>query len=262
MNFFRTTIPLKSDQNAVWDQLQKLGFSNSILIEGETDIEVISSWEGNEPPQFEPLKHWEPYSMGEVDWESQWREHATGFDGEFLRIDCNQQEICLAPGAGFGDNSHITTQLLMEMLPKSVSEQQVIDLGSGSGILSFAAAAHGAKQVLGIDIDPAALEHANHNLSLNTWADQVSFLHPSEFSVTEPCVVLMNMISSEQEQAWAASPSLHDCAQEILLSGLREEESDDIVALWTSRGYKLVQHQAADGWLALHLCTIGVKNRL
>lgn len=76
--------------------------------------------------------------------------------------------IEIDPGMAFGTGTHETTSLCVKMLDKYQKESDnVLDVGCGSGILSIAAALLGAKDVLGIDIDPIAVEVAEENLELN-----------------------------------------------------------------------------------------------
>lgn len=74
----------------------------------------------------------------------------------------------LDPGLAFGTGSHPTTKLCLEWLEANVSPGvSVLDYGCGSGILGIAALKLGAADVLGIDIDPAALTAAADNAARN-----------------------------------------------------------------------------------------------
>lgn len=76
--------------------------------------------------------------------------------------------IEIDPGMAFGTGTHETTSLCVKLLDKYQKESdKVLDVGCGSGILSIAAAMLGAKDVLGVDIDPIAVEVAVENLELN-----------------------------------------------------------------------------------------------
>lgn len=76
--------------------------------------------------------------------------------------------LILNPGLTFGTGSHPTTQLCLEGVEKYTKDgDRVLDLGCGSGILSIAAAKLGAKEALGVDIDPKAPDVAYENAALN-----------------------------------------------------------------------------------------------
>lgn len=77
-------------------------------------------------------------------------------------------EIALDPGMAFGTGSHPTTQLCLQALEDLLQPaQSVLDLGSGSGILSIAAAKLGAGQVLALDIDSIAVDSTRENAQAN-----------------------------------------------------------------------------------------------
>ena len=83
-------------------------------------------------------------------------------------------EIALDPGMAFGTGTHPTTQLCLEALERLISPaQDVLDLGSGSGILSIAAAKLGARKVLALDIDPVAVEATAGNARANGVQDKI-----------------------------------------------------------------------------------------
>lgn len=88
--------------------------------------------------------------------------------------------IELDPGTAFGTGSHETTKLCIIAIKKYINEDSVLlDAGSGSGILSIIAKKLGAKEVLGIDIDPNATRAAIENAEVNNLeiADgQLSFM--------------------------------------------------------------------------------------
>ncbi|WP_409341370.1 50S ribosomal protein L11 methyltransferase [Paenibacillus sp. MBLB4367] len=76
--------------------------------------------------------------------------------------------IELDPGMAFGTGTHATTSLCLQTLEKVVRPgDYVIDVGTGSGILSIAAAKLGAKHVLALDLDPIAVSSAKENSTLN-----------------------------------------------------------------------------------------------
>ena len=81
--------------------------------------------------------------------------------------------IEIDPGMAFGTGTHETTMLCIRMIEKYMhSGYKVLDVGSGSGILSIAAAKLGASDVLGIDIDEDAVRVSNENYELNKVSDR------------------------------------------------------------------------------------------
>ena len=118
------------------------------------------------------------------DWAEAWKAHYQPLRiGERLLIrplwiavelEPNDIEISLDPGMAFGTGTHPTTQLCLEALERLIEPaQDVLDLGSGSGILSIAAAKLGARRVLALDIDPIAVYTTADNARANGVADRV-----------------------------------------------------------------------------------------
>lgn len=87
----------------------------------------------------------------------------------------NEEDIVIEidPGMAFGTGTHETTMLCIRMIEKYMhGGYKVLDVGSGSGILSIAAAKLGASDVLGIDIDEDAVRVSNENYELNKVSDR------------------------------------------------------------------------------------------
>ncbi|MBS3907727.1 MAG: 50S ribosomal protein L11 methyltransferase [Syntrophaceae bacterium] len=92
-----------------------------------------------------------------------------------IRLKRGEIPIGITPGMAFGTGAHATTKLCMESLEKRLKKRglSVLDVGTGSGILSIAAAQLGAEEVLGIDIDQLAVEIARENVSRNQVSNKV-----------------------------------------------------------------------------------------
>ncbi len=105
----------------------------------------------------------------------------------------------LDPGMAFGTGTHETTVMCMEALEKYVKPHQtVIDVGTGSGILSITAALLGANPVVGIDLDPVAVRSAKENVHHNQLTDKIMILQGDLLSdeVPEADIVVSNIIAS------------------------------------------------------------------
>lgn len=86
-----------------------------------------------------------------------------------------EQIIELDPGMAFGTGTHPTTLLCLRMLESAIQGgEEVIDVGTGSGILAIGACKFGAKHVLGIDLDPVAVSSAKENANLNGLSDDIT----------------------------------------------------------------------------------------
>jgi ribosomal protein L11 methyltransferase len=146
---------------------------------------------------------------------------------------------------------------MMTLLARYLQHPLIIDIGCGSGILALSAVAMGAPRAFGIDIDQGAIEHSIQNAHLNQLEKQCFFSTPSSFSwnvTSEPLLILMNMIHTEQEIAWHSLPALHDQPGELLTSGVRIEERGVYLDQMTRRGWALIDEREEEGWLGFYFC--------
>src|SRR5688572_3021506 len=90
--------------------------------------------------------------------------------------DVDATVIVIEPSMGFGTGHHATTRMCLRLLSDiDVVDQIVLDLGTGSGVLSMAAALMGARRVTGIDVDRDAIDSAETSARLNTLPDTITF---------------------------------------------------------------------------------------
>jgi ribosomal protein L11 methyltransferase len=142
--------------------------------------------------------------------------------------DPNAINLELDPGLAFGTGSHPTTRLCLEWLEANVAPGcSVLDYGCGSGILGLAAAKFGAGDVLGIDIDPAALTAAADNAAKNRVTLRLAHSSaPCEESfdvvvaniLTNPLMLLAPLLSSRLKPGGR-----------IALSGVLESQAAQVI---------------------------------
>lgn len=211
-------------------------------------------------PAFDWIMTCEPYILPSIDWQAQWAAHGQNFHEGYVHVDLMAlgkavSPLRLQPGSGFGDLSHPTTRLMLQLLADYLSDQIVIDIGCGSGILTLAATAMGASMAYGIDIDPQALEHSRQNALLNHLESFCFFCSPSELTwhpTTQPVLILMNMIRTEQQAAWSSLTVLHCQSGQLLTSGIRTEERKVYLEQMAQWGWFLRKEQEEMGWLAFY----------
>lgn len=112
------------------------------------------------------------------DWINNWKQYFHQFYVDDILIipsweevkpeDADKMIIHIDPGTAFGTGMHETTQLCMRQLKKYVTpETELLDVGTGSGILSIAALKMGARHAVGTDLDPCAISATKENLEAN-----------------------------------------------------------------------------------------------
>ncbi len=86
-----------------------------------------------------------------------------------IQLGKHQISIDITPGMAFGTGTHASTKLSIHALEERLRKKglSVLDVGTGSGILSIVAARLGAREVLGMDTDPVAVKIARQNVSQN-----------------------------------------------------------------------------------------------
>ncbi|MCF7852177.1 MAG: 50S ribosomal protein L11 methyltransferase [Simkaniaceae bacterium] len=231
------------------ERLLILGFQNIYEIE-EENATFIGAYHTNKVDvDFMPCLLIEEDPS--IDWDQEWERHAPGFEnGEQKIILPNGKELKLLPGPGFGDLSHSTTSLCLEMIQKYLYASTVIDLGSGSGILSLAACLLGASHAIGIEIDQQALFHAEQNQQLNA-IHNVAFYSslPESLTTDESYLILLNMTIGEQIELFQATPRLNQLKGIWIVSGILEKQEEKMLAIAKERQWRLLEIKKQKGWL-------------
>lgn len=177
------------------------------------------------------------------DWEREWMDnfHPMKF-GERLWICPSWREIpapnavnvLLDPGLAFGTGTHPTTALCLQWLDSlDLSGKTVIDFGCGSGILAIAAIKLGAAKVIGIDIDPQALQASRDNAERNGVADKIEVYLPQnqpENLVAD--VLVANILAGPLRELSAVIKSLIKPGGLLAMSGVLNTQAEDVATYY------------------------------
>ncbi|WP_091013956.1 50S ribosomal protein L11 methyltransferase [Paenibacillus amylolyticus] len=138
---------------------------------------------------------YETRTVDENDWATAWKQYFKPVRvSERLTIKPTWEEytpespdekiIELDPGMAFGTGTHPTTSLCLRTLETVIQGgEEVIDVGTGSGILAIGAIKLGAKHVLALDLDPVAVISARENVELNGLEQQITVKESDLLSV-------------------------------------------------------------------------------
>jgi ribosomal protein L11 methyltransferase len=168
--------------------------------------------------------------------------------------DVDATVIVIEPSMGFGTGHHATTRMCLRLLSDvDVIDKTVLDLGTGSGVLSMAAALMGARRVIGIDVDQDAINSAETSANLNTLPDTITFV-VSDFRDDPPTpadLVLANLTGGMLTSSAAGISTLVRPGGQLILSGFDHTEVDQITDAFTGfgEGARLTE----DNWVALLL---------
>lgn len=252
---FRILIKKTFDSDLAWSDLSSScevlyateddGVSEIVLKTQQTDQSLLK--------KFSFIESVHPFQLPDMDYESEWERHAPNFENGKVHLQLPEgKSIDLLPGAGFGDLSHPTTNLCLELMQDYIKNKIIVDIGIGSGVLALAALAGGAKKAIGIDIDPAALDHAKENAKLNQLGDKIELYLPDEWTPdASSYIILMNMISSEQEVAWKSFIQNKKISGTLILSGVLEEQKKEYTKFAMHFGWTIQKCIEKDGWLGL-----------
>ena len=140
-------------------------------------------WANNWKKSDKPIHIGEPIVIKPI-----WEDY-TSKDGEMI--------VELDPGMAFGTGDHETTSMCIKALDKYIEKDTtVFDIGTGSGILAIVASKLGAKKVVGVDLDPVAVDSAKENISFNN-LDNIEVLYGNLVEVVEgkADIVVANIIA-------------------------------------------------------------------
>ncbi len=145
----------------------------------------------------------------------------------------------IEPGMACGTGRHPATQLCLEAIERYVPPGcQVVDIGTGSGILSRAAALLGAGSVIGCDLDPDAVRIARRTLGIAVFTGSAAALRESSADL-----ILANIDAAALEQLRTELDRVRAPGSVMILSGFRE---DDL-----PRGFEAREILRREGWACM-----------
>ena len=157
--------------------------------------------------------------------------------------------ITIDPGKGFGTGSHPTTQLCLQWLDKYLKhDDSFLDYGAGSGILSIAAMALGAKDAVGIEVDTHAVQNAKHNSELNSF--DIPYYNTNAKILNQSFdIVCANILSNVLIDLSTELKSF--TRKRLILSGILYDQIDKVINVY-SDWIELKHHSEKEGWVLLY----------
>ena len=273
------------DNRAYWDYIDE-EFQQEL--QGLSRIKLYLEVDGTEEKQLkklekvlEALKRRSPGKnlgsleitsslLPETNWEESWKDsYPPQPVGEKLIVvpywapeSGDRIPVILDPGLTFGTGAHPSTQMCMEFMEELVQPgMEVIDLGSGSGILSIAALRLGAKTAIGVDIDPKAEDIARENARYNDFG-------PDRFdavtgNVTEDAalmdrlskkhydLVFVNIVADVIIGLAPVLPHFLDENTRVICSGILDVREAEVHAALKAAGLTILATKASEDWRSL-----------
>jgi ribosomal protein L11 methyltransferase len=166
----------------------------------------------------------------------------------------DQLIITIDPKMSFGTGEHITTKLVIRFLEKYVlGGENVLDIGSGTGILAIGSVLLGAESAIGIDIDEWCLINGRENVAINNLENIVDIRIGELKDIKETGFDLISANINKHiliDLSEAIRLKIKKTGK-LILSGLLDIDENDIVKHYESSGFKLHESSNAEGWIAL-----------
>lgn len=162
----------------------------------------------------------------------------------------------LDPGMAFGTGTHASTALCLEALERLARPGvDVLDVGTGSGILAIAAAFLGADRVTALDIDPVAVRVARENIAANGVSSRVQARLGE--AMDEPAasydLVLANLTAGIHTAVHADLVRALRPGATLVVSGIIAEEAERVAGVFVGDGLACRERLEREGWVALVL---------
>ncbi|WP_136656327.1 50S ribosomal protein L11 methyltransferase [Nitratireductor sp. XY-223] len=178
------------------------------------------------------------------------------------RVRTGDLAIEIDAGRAFGTGHHGTTEGCLEMIGALARQRHfgnVLDLGTGSGVLAIAVAKLGHASILATDIDPVAVDVARQNTRKNGCVSRIALeaapgFHSTVFSRFGPFDLIVANILARPLMRMAPAVSRNLAAGgQVVLSGILSDQRRKVLAAYNAQGLFHRKTLWRDGWVTLHL---------
>ncbi len=204
--------------------------------------------------------------VDDTDWNENWKKYFhTSEVGEKLVIVPSWEEydnknertvLNIDPGAAFGTGTHATTSLCLSLLENYIAESTtVLDIGTGSGILSIASVLLGAKSAIGVDIDAQSVKTAKENAEINKIADKCEFIvgDLADKITGRYNVICANIVADVIIKLFENVEQFMEENGVFIISGIIDSRKDDVLSAASSKGFNVAVERYKDNWCAFVL---------
>lgn len=200
--------------------------------------------------------------LSERDWNESWKKRFIPIDvGNNLSIlppwekgDGKRIKLVIDPGMAFGTGHHETTKTclaLIEKLSDNNRRRRFLDIGTGTGILAIAASKLGFREIIGVDIDPLAVDAGSRNVELNELGNVL--IKPGTISDVEgPFDMMAANLMSEVLIGISSEIAAHlDRDGVIILSGMLVGQEEDVIKALADARLQVIEKIIDDRWVSL-----------
>ena len=171
--------------------------------------------------------------------------------------------LLIEASMAFGTGQHGTTKgcllVLNDLIAEGVSPKKIIDIGCGTAVLAMAAAKIWDETIIASDIDPTAVAVAKINFISNKLEQKVSciqskgFSHPSISEEGPYDLIFANILKGPLIDMVPEFSEHCAFGGTIILSGLLNEQYDEVLRAYIRAGFKLIQKKSLGEWMTLRM---------
>ncbi|ASB88305.1 50S ribosomal protein L11 methyltransferase [Bacillus sonorensis] len=210
---------------------------NKITISEVNEEEWATAWK----KYYHPVKISEKFTIVPT-WE------------EYTPVHTDELIIEMDPGMAFGTGTHPTTVLCIQALERYVKKgDSVVDVGTGTGILSIASAMLAADRVEAYDLDPVAVESARLNSKLNKVADRIDIKQNNLLDgiAGEKDVIVANILA---EVILRFTKQAYDLLKEggyFITSGIIQQKKQEVKDALAKEGFTIIEVLSMEDWVSI-----------
>lgn len=205
------------------------------LIEEKDDEDWANNWK----------KYYKPLEIGEKlaivpEWEA--------YDNDKRIV------IKINPGMAFGTGTHESTYMCLELLERYVNkDDEIFDIGCGSGILAIAALKLGAKRALAVDIDDKCIDASHENADLNNLEDKMEIKKGNLLDVVKgrADLIVSNIIAEIIVDEIKNLKNHMDKGGIFITSGIIKERRQMVIDALKENGFEIIDELEKNNWVAI-----------
>ncbi|MEG1996570.1 MAG: 50S ribosomal protein L11 methyltransferase, partial [Oscillospiraceae bacterium] len=200
----------------------------------------------------------------EEDWSTAWKKyyHPIKIGKRLVVCPCweeyelseNEVKVLLDPGMAFGTGTHETTRLCMQFLDKYIKpDTNMLDIGTGSGILAITSLLLGAKSATGVDIDELAVKIAYENATLNNVQQKIKLVcgDLTEKISGKYDLICANIVADVIIRLCQTITNFCHDSSVLIVSGIIDERCDEVIFALENAGFNIDERLEENGWVSL-----------